>query len=490
MRLSKLIPGTDPRRDPTITGLTADSRQVRPGYLFAALPGHQADGRNFIPDAVARGAVAVLTAPRPQLAARCGDALLIEDRNPRRRLAQMAAAFHGAQPAVMVAVTGTNGKTSVVEGCRQIWRRLGMNAASMGTLGTVRADGDGGGSLTTPDPVTLHDTLATLAADGYDHLAIEASSHGLDQYRLDGIALVAAAFTNLSQDHLDYHGDMDGYMRAKTRLFTEILPREGTAVLNRDSRHFQSLVDLAVERGQKIVSFGRQAAADLCLEAAIPGRSGQEIAVRTACGHYHIHLPLIGGFQAHNALAAAALTIAAGADEAAVIDSLTALVGAPGRLQLVARSAQGAAILVDYAHTPDALATMLNAIRPHVAGRLAVVFGCGGDRDPGKRPMMGAAATDHADLVWLTDDNPRGEDPATIRAAARAGCPQATEIGDRAEAIAAAIAALGPDDLLVVAGKGHEPGQIVGDRVLPFDDSKVARAAAIAGGGCAVGVAA
>ena len=335
MRLSKLIPGTDPRRDPTITGLAADSRQVRPGYLFAALPGHKADGRNFITDAVARGAVAVLTAPMPGLAARCGDAVLIEDRNPRRRLAQMAATFHGAQPATMVAVTGTNGKTSVVEGCRQIWRRLGMNAASMGTLGTVRANGDGGVSLTTPDPVTLHGTLAALAADGCDHLAIEASSHGLDQFRLDGIALVAAAFTNLSQDHLDYHGDMDGYMRAKTRLFTEILPGDGTAVLNRDSRHFQGLADLAVERGQKVVSFGRQAEADLCLEAAVPGATGQDIAVRTARGRYHAHLPLIGGFQAHNAMAAAALTIAAGADEAAVIDSLTALVGAPGRLQLV-----------------------------------------------------------------------------------------------------------------------------------------------------------
>lgn len=492
MRLFDLIDNCQDfgHSDRDIVGLTADSRQVKPGYLFAALPGHKADGRNFIADAVGRGATAILVAPTPGIAERAYPAAVIEDFNPRRRLALMAARFAGKQPAVTVAVTGTNGKTSVVEACRQIWQQLGHNAASMGTLGCIHDDQSDGPSLTTPDPVTLHQDLYKLATNGVDHLAIEASSHGLDQSRLDGLHLKAAGFTNLSRDHLDYHGDMSGYLSAKMRLFTDILSRDGVAVLNRDSQHFEALADIAAERRQTVLSFGQHAESDLRLVAATPQPTGQLLDLCLLGKRYQIELPLIGTFQAFNSLAAMALVIAAGGSVAASSTALASLRGAPGRLQLVAQASTGGAILVDYAHTPDALATVLTALRPHVRGNLSVIFGCGGDRDPGKRPLMGAAAHDHADVVWLTDDNPRSEVPADIRAAARSGCPNATEIADRGAAIAAAISALAGHDVLVITGKGHEQGQIIGDQVIPFDDATVARQAALSLGGKVIGVAA
>lgn len=492
MRLFDLIDNSQTHglRDCDITGLTSDSRQVKPGYLFAALPGHKADGRHFIADAVRQGAVAILIGPTPDIANRAQPAMVIEDFNPRQKLALLAARFEGKQPQTTVAVTGTNGKTSVVEACRQIWQTLGHNAASMGTLGCIHEERSDGPSLTTPDPVSLHRKLRNLADKGIDHLAIEASSHGLDQYRLDGLHLKAAGFTNLSRDHLDYHGDMNAYLTAKTRLFTDILNADGVAVLNRDSQHFDALAGIAQERRQTVLSFGQHADADLRLVQTTPRSTGQQLELQVLGQPCQIALPLIGTFQAFNSLAALALVIASGGPVAESSAALTYLRGAPGRLQLVAQSSTGGTILVDFAHTPDALATVLTALRPHVAGNLSVIFGCGGDRDPGKRPLMGLAAKEHADIVWLTDDNPRSESAAVIRAAARSGCPEATEIADRAAAIAAAIDALAANDVLVITGKGHEQGQIIGDQVIPFDDAAIARQAAIALGGKALGVAA
>jgi len=464
-----------PDGDPDITGLTADSRQVRPGFLFAALPGSRTDGNRFAADAAAKGAVAVLTADAALVAA--PGVRVIADPNPRRRLALMAARFYAPQPATLVAVTGTNGKTSVTVFARQIWEQLGLSAASFGTIGIHGAGIENPGSLTTPDPVTLHRELNALQRAGIDHVALEASSHGLDQYRLDGLALAAAAFTNLSRDHLDYHGDMAAYFAAKARLFTELLPSGGTAVLNADAPESARLVALCRQRGQRIITFGMAANADLRLVAARPQGSGQVISLAALGQSRDIELPLLGGFQASNALAALGLAVATGANLAAALDALGGLAGVPGRLQLVGTHPLGAPVIVDYAHTPDALETVLRALRPFCRGRLIVIFGCGGDRDPGKRPQMGAIATSLADAVIVTDDNPRSEDPASIRRAILAACPDATEIGDRAAAIRAGLSRLQGGDLLLLAGKGHERGQIVGDKIYPFDDAEVARAA-------------
>jgi len=463
--------------DPILLGLTADSRAVRPGFLFAALPGSHADGRAFIPDAIARGAVAILAPVGTHVADLPAGVALIHSPDPRRRLALLAAAFAGAQPETMVAVTGTNGKTSTAWFFRRIMESLGTRAAAVGTLGVI-ADGWPGNEhgLTTPDPVALHAILARLAGMGISHVSLEASSHGLDQERLDGVRLKAAAFTNLTRDHLDYHRDMAAYAAAKRRLFSELLPADGVAVIDMDGDWSPYFADTARQRGLRLITTGA-AGEDLRLIEATPTPFGQTLRLGLFGREVSLALPLAGRFQAHNALSALGLAIAVGAAPEAALAALERLDGVPGRLQRVASRANGAAIYVDYAHTPDALETVLRALRPHAAGRLVALFGCGGDRDPGKRGLMGSIAGRLADQVIITDDNPRGEDPARIRSAILAGCLGGVEIADRHAAIAAAIAGLQRDDLLVIAGKGHESGQIVGDRVLPFDDATEARAA-------------
>ncbi len=457
-----------------ITGLSADSRTVQPGWLFAALPGSRTDGRRFVADAIARGAAAVL-APPDLAEAELGVPLVL-DPDPRRRLALIAARFYGRQPRAIVAVTGTSGKTSIAGFAMQLWTGLGRPAAALGTLGLIAPGGRGAPGLTTPDPVRLHALLAELAARGIEHLALEASSHGLDQRRLDGVHLVAAAFTNLSRDHFDYHGSQDAYLAAKRRLFSELLPPGGTAVLNADQPEFEPLAAVCRARAIAVLDYGL-AAARLRLLERRPEADGQTISFALDGRRHRVRTPLVGAFQASNLLAALGLVIAAGADPEAAAGLLGRLEGAPGRMQRIGVHRSGAPVFVDYAHKPDALAKMLDALRPHTENRLVLVFGCGGDRDPGKRAEMGAIAAARADLVYVTDDNPRSEDPATIRRAILDACPGAIEIGDRRAAIRAAIAGLEAGDLLVVAGKGHETGQIVGDRVLPFEDALEVRAA-------------
>jgi len=464
--------------DREIRGLTADSRAVERGFLFAALPGSRHDGRAFVAEAVARGAVAVLAPTGTALPEEARTAALITDDDPRRRLALMAARFYELQPRTIAAVTGTNGKTSVASFTRQIWQRLGHEAASLGTLGLVPARPDAPKSLTTPDPVELHRCLAALAQDGVDHLAMEASSHGLDQHRLDGVRISAAAFTNLTRDHLDYHGGMAAYLAAKRRLFAELLDAEGAAVLNADDPATTELAATCAVRGLRVMTYGTQGR-ELRLVRQQPTHGGQHLTIEIDGRRHEVSLLLAGTFQAANVLAALGLVLATGAQTPGALgralDVLGGLEGVPGRLESVGRTPHGGEVYVDYAHTPDALRTVLQALRPHTAGRLWVVFGCGGDRDPGKRPMMGEIAVHLADDVIVTDDNPRSEDPAAIRRAVLAAAPQAEEIGDRGEAIARAVATLSAGDVLVIAGKGHESGQLVGDRVLPFDDRDVAR---------------
>jgi UDP-N-acetylmuramoyl-L-alanyl-D-glutamate--2,6-diaminopimelate ligase len=456
-------------REPDITGLTADSRAVQPGFLFAALPGTQIDGKRFVADAFARGASAVL--------AKDGDGIpanlpLVTDTNPRRQFARMAARYYAPQPKTIAAVTGTNGKTSVTVFLRQIWETLGTPAASLGTIGLFAPGIERPGSLTTPDPSTLHRDLQMLAKAGVDHVALEASSHGLDQFRLDGLSLTAAAFTNLTRDHLDYHADMEAYFCAKARLFGELLPKGGTAVFNIDASQTARLSRLSQSRDQKIITYGRNPASDIWLSDAVPEGLGQRITFSGFGQKRTIWLPLLGTFQAWNALAAVGLAIACGVPAEAAFDAIAALTGVPGRMQRVGDMP----IIVDYAHTPDALQTALTALRPFTTGKLIVVFGCGGDRDAGKRPQMGAIAEQLADAVIVTDDNPRSEEPASIRRAILAACPKGKEIGDRAEAIRIAIKMLQPGDLMLLAGKGHERGQIIGDKTLPFDDAAMVRA--------------
>ena len=483
MRLDQLIAGTDivVNGQPAagsieISGVTADSRAVTPGALFAALPGSRTDGRQFIADAVARGAAALLVPADAPLAPLARPVAVLRDANPRRRLALLAATFYGAQPRTVAAVTGTSGKTSTVDFTRQIWTQLGRRAASLGTLGIVTPERTIDGALTTPDPVALHKQLAELAGAGIDHLAMEASSHGLDQFRLDGVRVAAAAFTNLARDHLDYHPTMEAYLAAKQRLFETLLIDGGTAVLNADTPEFAPLAALCRKRKLRVFGYGRDGR-EIRLEHARPIPAGQQITVDLFGRRHELDFPLAGEFQAMNALAALGLVIGSGEDAEATLPALANLLGVRGRLERVATHPTGAAIYVDYAHKPGALEAVLSILRPHASGRLMVVFGCGGDRDRGKRPQMGAIAERLADRVIVTDDNPRSEDPAAIRAEILAAAPHAREIGDRAAAIRAAITDLAPGDLLLIAGKGHETYQIVGDRTLPFDDASVARAA-------------
>ncbi len=460
-----------------LTGLTADSRQVRPGYLFAAIPGTKVDGARFAREAVAAGAIAVLAPPGALDAADLGpEVTLVTDANPRRRLAKMAARFYRPQPKLCVGVTGTNGKTSVASFTRQIWAANGNRAASVGTLGIQGPGYPGGAGLTTPDPVDLHRQLSEMARGRIDHVAMECSSHGLDQYRLDGVAFAAAAFTNLSRDHLDYHADMAAYRAAKFRLFEELLPRGGAAVVNSRAQEFDALANIAGERGLELVSYGLEAGRIRCTRI-VPRGGGFDMTLDVLGESYEVDFPLPGRFQIENALAALGLTLATGSQARSVVPLLARLEGVRGRLEPAGRLANGARIYVDYAHTPDALQTVLETLRPHVAGRLHVIFGCGGDRDRGKRPMMGKIAAEQADIRIVTDDNPRTEPADAIRQEILAACPDATDIGDRAEAIRHGVASLAAGDVLLVAGKGHEQGQTVGDTVLPFDDVAAVRAA-------------
>jgi UDP-N-acetylmuramoyl-L-alanyl-D-glutamate--2,6-diaminopimelate ligase len=465
-------------------GLASDSREVRPGYLFAAFSGTRANGGAFLADAVGRGASAVLGEPALRKEAERLGMRFIADSNPRRRLAEIAAAHFGAQPETIAAITGTNGKTSVSVFLRQIWQSEGRNAASLGTIGLVTRDRVDALSHTTPDAITLHRLLAGLAREHVSHLALEASSHGLDQYRLDGVRIAAAGFTNITRDHLDYHPDFAHYLAAKLRLFELVAPG-GVAAVNADAPHAEEFIRVARDRNLKLVTVGLFGET-LRLLSRVPDGEGRTLAIALGRAVHRIALPLVGDFQAANALLAAGIAIGLGDDPQRVLAALPNLQGAPGRLEKVAWSRTGAPIYVDYAHTPDALETVLTALRPHVRGRLHLVFGCGGDRDRGKRPLMGAIAARLAQKIIVTDDNPRTEDRAEIRRAVLAGCLGAREIGDRAEAIASAVAALAPEDALVIAGKGHEPGQIVGDTVRPFLDRDEAVKAALADGGRAV----
>jgi len=466
-----------------IAGLAVDSREVKPGFLFAALPGTRVHGAEFITFALRMGAAAVLTdaegarIARKALAAH--DAALILAEDPRQALAYCAALWFGAQPETVVAVTGTNGKTSIASFTRQIWSAMGLDAVSIGTTG-VEGAWEAPLAHTTPEPVTLHRILAGAEAAGVTHAAMEASSHGLDQRRLDGVRLAAAGFTNISQDHLDYHPDFGAYFAAKAGLFMRVLSEDGIAVINTDDPKGAELSALARARGQEVLSVGRAGGADLQILAQSYAPAGQVLRFQWQGRVGQAELSLIGGFQAENALLAAGLAIAAGADPDRAFDALPQLQTVRGRMQLAARRVNGAAVFVDYAHTPDAIATALAALRPHVMGRLVTIVGAGGDRDRAKRPLMGRAAGEHADMVIVTDDNPRGEDPAAIRAEVMAGCPRASEVGDRAEAILRGVDALGSGDALLISGKGHETGQVVGDDIFPFDDTEQASVAVAA----------
>jgi UDP-N-acetylmuramoyl-L-alanyl-D-glutamate--2,6-diaminopimelate ligase len=463
-----------------IQGLTADSRAVGPGFLFAALPGARADGRAFIAEAVARGAAAVLAPEGTAWPEGVPTRPLLAAADPRRALARMAAAFAGAQPETVAAVTGTNGKTSTVDFLRQLWTAGGERAASLGTLGLIAEGVPAGPSLTTPDPVALHGALGALARAGVRRAAIEASSHGIEQRRLDGLRIAAAGFTNLTRDHLDYHGDMAAYRAAKLRLFDTLLP-PGTPVAanaDMDAETLGALRGAAEARGLRLLTVGEAGEAVRLLRQS-PLPDGQELEVEAFGVRRELRLALPGRFQADNALLALALAVVCNMPAERALALLPRLAGVRGRMELAARLPNGAAVYVDYAHTPDALERLLAALRPHAApgARLHVLFGAGGDRDPGKRPLMGAACARLADRCWVADDNPRSEDPAAIRAAVLAGCPGGVDAGDRAGAIARALSDLRSGDVLAVAGKGHESGQTIGAVTHPFDDAAAVRAA-------------
>lgn len=482
-RLSDLGLTARAGRDPALSGITADSRAVRAEMLFAALPGTATHGARFIPAALEQGAVAVLTdAEGARLAGEvlaAADVALVVAEDPGAALAGAAALWFGAQPATMVAVTGTNGKTSVANFTRQIWAALDHAAINIGTTG-VEGVWQARSSHTTPDALTLQKLLAAAAEAGVTHAAMEASSHGIDQRRLDGVRLKAAGFTNLTQDHLDYHGTMEAYFAAKARLFTDLLPEDGVAVINLDGARGSDMAELALARGLGVMTVGKGTGADLQIAATRPDATGQEVRYLWQGRAFQIRLNLIGAFQAENVALAAGLAIAAGDAPEAVLPTLSRLTGVRGRMQPAATRKNGAAVYVDYAHTPDAIETALGALRPHVMGRIILVFGAGGDRDRTKRPLMGAAARAHADVLYVTDDNPRTEDPALIRAAILASCPDAHEVPDRAEAILRAVDQLQPGDALLIAGKGHETGQIIGTDIYPFDDVEQASVAVAA----------
>ncbi|AQR73521.1 UDP-N-acetylmuramoyl-L-alanyl-D-glutamate--2,6-diaminopimelate ligase [Sphingomonas sp. LM7] len=467
MKLGALTGGDEAA---AITGFAIDHRKVAPGTVFGAFEGARVNGEDFIPAAVQAGAVAIVARPEAVVEG----ALHIADSNPRECFARLAAKFFAPFPETAIAVTGTNGKTSTVEMTRQLWRMAGHHAASIGTLGVTTSDDTVSTGLTTPDVVTFLANVAGLAREGVTHVAFEASSHGLSQYRTEGLPVRAAAFTNLSRDHLDYHGDMAAYFHAKLRLFADVLDMDGAAVVWADDPHAMRVEELARMRGNKLITVGEHGET-LKLTERDPTLLGQGLTIEAGGRTHKVMLPLIGAYQAANALTAAGLVIATGGDVAATIANLARLQPVRGRLERAVITRSGAPVYVDYAHTPDALKAAIAALKPHTSGRLILVFGAGGDRDTGKREPMGQAAAAGADVVIVTDDNPRGEDPAAIRAEVLKGAPEATEIGGRREAIAAAVTMAQAEDIVLIAGKGHEQGQIVGDRVLPFDDVSVAR---------------
>ncbi len=458
--------------DVAVTGIAVDSRAVKPGDVFFALAGVKTDGARFIDQAIASGAVAVVSDRVPENDAR---AVFIAVSNPRRALALAAARFYPRQPQTIAAVTGTSGKTSVAVFTRQIWQQLGFAAASIGTIGLVSPKRTVYGSLTTPDPIALHRSLDEIAGEGVTHLAFEASSHGLDQHRLDGVRVNAGAFTNLSRDHMDYHPTVEHYLAAKLRLFTDLVVDGGAAVIAADHDHSAAVIEAARLRKLRILTVGRGGDAIRLRDAQVDGFA-QKLSLEHDGQIHQVRLPLVGDFQIENAMVAAGLVIATGSEPARVFAALENLQGAPGRLEFVGER-NGAPVFVDYAHKPDALTKALEALRPYTKRKLVVVFGAGGDRDAGKRPLMGAIAAENADTVIVTDDNPRSENPASIRAAIMAAAKGATDIADRNEAIRTAVAGLQAGDALLIAGKGHETGQIVGDQVLPFSDHEAAIAA-------------
>ncbi len=467
MRLSDI---TDIDSDSEVTGFALDHRKVARGSVFGAFEGAVFNGEDFIGQAVDRGAVAVVARPEAQV----DKVPLLADAEPRRLFADLAAKFYAPYPETVVAVTGTNGKTSTVEMTRQIWRMLGHRSASIGTLGVTTSDDQVKTGLTTPDIVTFLNNMAGLKRMGTTHVAYEASSHGLDQHRAEGVALAAAAFTNFSRDHLDYHGTMDEYFEAKMRLFEHLLPAGKPAVVWTDDPKSKEVMERARRAGHQLLTVGRKGETIRLVEQT-PTALGQTLMLEHSGKPHRLALPLIGAYQASNVLTAAGLVLATGGEWNATFSAMQRVAPVRGRLERAVISRAGVPVYIDYAHTPDALEAAIAALRPHVEGRLITVFGAGGDRDQGKRPEMGAVASRLSDLVIVTDDNPRSEDPAVIRSAIMAGAPAATEVAGRREAIAEAIRIARSGDIVLVAGKGHETGQIIGDRVLPFDDALVAR---------------
>ncbi len=457
--------------DPHVVGITADSRRVKAGYIFAALPGSVTDGRKFIPKAIENGAVAILT---DQQYARAIDLPCIQVEDPRRDLAFAAQKLAGPVPDMVAAVTGTNGKTSVAHFLRQIWQSSGYASASLGTLGVVTAEGARDIHYTTPDPEIMHEELSALVAHGVDHVVLEASSHGLDQRRLDAVGVQVGGFTNLTRDHLDYHKDFSTYLDAKLGLVTRAIRDDGLVVLNADSEVFEAFEAAAKKRGLRVISYG-VAGGDLKLLGAIPHSGGQHIEFEYSGKKYSVDLPLVGTFQAANILCALGMAVASGLSMDDAVQGLGDISNVPGRMEHMGETGAGSNVYVDYAHTPDALKTVIEAARPHTSGRLIVVFGCGGDRDTGKRPEMGDIASTLSDIAIVTDDNPRSEEPAVIRSEIMAACEGAIEIGDRKSAIAEAMKQGARGDLILIAGKGHEEGQVVKGETLPFSDREVCR---------------
>jgi UDP-N-acetylmuramoyl-L-alanyl-D-glutamate--2,6-diaminopimelate ligase len=472
--LAGILPVDDVRFDAEITGVSADSRKIRPGAIFVAITGTRADGASFAADAVRRGAAAIVASGDAALGIDSIPVISVED--PRRALADLAARLYPRQPATMVAVTGTSGKTSVAAFTRQIWEQAGHRAASIGTTGVVAPGRNDYGGLTTPDPVELHELLTELSDAGVTHAAMEASSHGLDQRRLDRVRLAAGAFTNLGRDHLDYHPDMEEYHRAKLRLFDTLLPGGAPAVIFADDEWSGPTISAAEAAGLNVLTVGRRGNF-LALKRVEHERFRQRAEIEAEGSIYEVDLPLAGDFQIFNALVAAGLAAATGTPVGEALAALEHIRGAPGRLDLAGTAANGAPVYVDYAHKPDAMENVLQSVRPFTTGRVIVVFGCGGDRDRGKRPIMGEIAARLADVVIVTDDNPRSEVPEEIRAAILVAAPGALEIGDRRQAIREAVAMLQAGDTLIIAGKGHEEGQTFGTETLPFSDHEEVRGA-------------
>ncbi|MGN6590037.1 MAG: UDP-N-acetylmuramoyl-L-alanyl-D-glutamate--2,6-diaminopimelate ligase [Sphingomicrobium sp.] len=466
----KLREIADVDSDSEVTGFALDHRKVAPGSVFGAFKGAVSNGENFIAQAIERGAVAVVARPEAEV----GRVPLLADAEPRRRFAELAAKFYAPYPETIVAVTGTNGKTSTVEMTRQIWRMSGHRSASIGTLGVTTSDDQVKTGLTTPDIVTFLNNMAGLKRMGISHVAYEASSHGLDQHRAEGVPLAAAAFTNFSRDHLDYHETMEVYFEAKMRLFDQLLPPGKPAVIWTDDPKSDEVIERARRRGHDILTVGRRGEAIRLTEQS-PTALGQTLTLEHGGKSHRLALPLIGAYQAANVLTSAGLVLATGGDWATTFSAMQRVAPVRGRLERAVISRAGVPVYVDYAHTPDALEAAISALRPHVEGRLITIFGAGGDRDQGKRPEMGAVATHLSDVVIVTDDNPRSEDPALIRHAIMAGASGATEVAGRREAIGEAIRIAKEGDIILLAGKGHETGQIIGDKVLPFDDALVAR---------------